>query len=164
MINSIQRLLEHLTEQANQLEEEIKVHVEQHAFLHEKSTLLKTIPGLGDKTSQKIVAFLGDISRFTHPKQVTAYVGLNPQQKQSSSSIKGCSGISKMGSAYLRKMLYMPALVAVKYNPLVKSFYSGLIKKGKPKKLAVCAAMRKLLHIIYGVLKSGKPFNANLIT
>lgn len=59
VIHSIQRLLEHLTEQANQLKEEIRVHVEQYAFLYEKITLLKTIPGLGDKTSQKIVAFLG---------------------------------------------------------------------------------------------------------
>ncbi|MBS0351413.1 MAG: IS110 family transposase [Proteobacteria bacterium] len=118
---------------------------------------------MGEKTAQKIIAFIGDIKRFTHPKQTTAYVGLNPRQRQSGSSINGCLGISKMGSAYLRKTLYMPALVAIKYNPLVKSFYTRLVKRGKPKKLAVCAAMRKLLHIIYGVLKSGQPFNANLI-
>ncbi len=114
---------------------------------------------MGDKTAQRIVAFIGDVTRFSHPKQMTAYIGLNPRQRQSGSSIQGCVGISRIGNAYLRKILYMPALVAIKHNPIIKAFYANLISKGKPKKLAICAAMRKLVHLIYGILKSGKPFD-----
>ena len=163
IIFSVKALLEHLTEQINELKVQIKKHVEHYSFLHEKIALLKIIPGMGDKTSQRILAFFGDITRFTHPKQLTAYVGLNPRQRQSGSSIKGCSGISRIGSAYLRKSLYMPALVAIKHNPIIKSFYNNLISKGKPKKLAICAAMRKLVHLIYGILRSGRPFDSHYI-
>lgn len=164
VIASIQEMLKHLTQQIDQMEEQIKQHVKQYIFLNDKIQLLKTIPGMGDKTSQRIVAFLGDVTRFSHPKQITAYVGLNPRQRQSGSSIQGCSGISRMGNAYLRKILYMPALVAIKHNPIIKAFYVSLIRKGKPKKLAVCAAMRKLLHLIYGILRSGKPFDPHWST
>lgn len=157
--DSIQEMLEYLAKQIKQLEEKIKIHIKQHAELKEKIDLLKTIPGMGDKTAQRIVAFIGEVSRFTHPKQMTAYVGLNPRQRQSGSSIQGCVGISRIGNAYLRKILYMPALVAIKHNPIIKTFYANLIGKGKPKKLAICAAMRKLVHLIYGILKSGKPFD-----
>jgi transposase len=157
--DSITETLEFLAKQIKQLEEQIKLHVKRHTELREKIDLLKTIPGMGDKTAQRIVAFIGDVTRFTHPKQMTAYIGLNPKQRQSGSSIQGCAGISRIGNAYLRKILYMPALVAIKHNPIIKSFYTNLIKRGKPKKLAICAAMRKLVHLIYGILKSGKPFD-----
>jgi len=69
--------------------------------------------------------------------------------------------LSKMGCARLRKSLYMPALVAVRYNPLMMALYDRLQAKGKPKKVALVAVMRKLLVLAYGVLKSGKPFDIN---
>ena len=64
----------------------------------------------------------------------------------------------------MRRVFYMPALVAMKYNPVIKTFSQRLKKVGKKGKLIVCAAMRKLVHIIYGVLKSEKIFNASLAT
>lgn len=62
----------------------------------------------------------------------------------------------------MRKSFYMPAIVAIKFNPIIKAFYQGLINKGKPKMVGVIAAMRKLLHIIYGVLKTRTLFNTNI--
>ena len=71
------------------------------------------------------------------------------------------SSLSKTGSARLRKSLYMPAMVAVRYNPLMLAFYNKLLAKGKPKKVDLIAVMRKLLVLAFGVLKSGKPFDIN---
>ena len=68
-----------------------------------------------------------------------------------------------MGNARLRKSLYMPAIVAMKYNPLMANLYNRLLAKGKPKKLAIIAVMRKLLVIAYGVLQSGKPFDVSYV-
>jgi transposase len=64
-----------------------------------------------------------------------------------------------MGSARLRKSLYMPALTAIKHNAIMKEFYQKLIQKGKPHKVALCAVMRKLLVVAYGILKSGQAFD-----
>ena len=70
--------------------------------------------------------------------------------------------MNKRGSARFRKGLYFPAIVATIHNPVVKAFYERMQKNGLTKKQAVCASMRKLLHIIIGVLKSGKPFDPSM--
>jgi transposase len=70
--------------------------------------------------------------------------------------------ISKTGSAALRRAFYLPAVVACRYNPIIKVFCARLKAAGKPSLVIVVAAMRKLLHIVYGVLKSGRPFNPQL--
>jgi transposase len=127
-----------------------------------KSLLLKSIPGIGVRTSSKTLAFFNDITKFDNAKKVVAYIGLNPQHAQSGTSLN-YSHISKTGDSELRKMFFMPALVAIQCEPSIKAYYNKLLSKGKAKKVAICAVMRKLVHIIYGVLKSKKPFNAELI-
>src|SRR4051812_49182052 len=84
---------------------------------------------------------------------LSPFIGLNPKPKQSGSSVRGIGRISKTGDANLRKAFYLPALTAIKYNPIVKEFAQRLSTAGKSKMVIVIAAMRKLLHIIYGVLK-----------
>ena len=74
-------------------------------------------------------------------------------------SVRGCSRLSKVGSSRLRKSLYFPAITALRFNPLIKAFGLRLSVQGKAKMLIIGAAMRKLLHLAYGVLKSGKPFD-----
>lgn len=120
--------------------------------------LLLTIDGIGEITAWAILAYLGDISLFSNSSQVASYSGTNPFIKESGTSLKSAK-LSKMGNKRLRKALYMPAIVAKKYNPLLKIFYERLVNKGKPKKVAICAVMRKLLVISYGVLKSEKDFD-----
>jgi len=70
----------------------------------------------------------------------------------------------KTGNARLRKCFYMPAMVAMRFNPVVSDFSSRLKAGGKNGKVIVCAAMRKPFHIICGVLKTGKPFNPHLVS
>jgi transposase len=94
-------------------------------------------------------------------RKVVAFIGLAPREFTSGSSIKGKPRLSKMGSARMRKALYMPSLVSMHYNPVIISFRQRLAKKAKNGKVIVCAVMRKLVHIIFGVLKSGRPFDPN---
>ena len=93
---------------------------------------------------------------------MTAFIGLNPKYKCSGSSVNGKTSFSKIGNGQLRKALYMPALVAIRHNVGIKPFVERLQQSGKSKMVIVGAIMRKLIHIIYGVLKSGKPFNPDL--
>ena len=86
---------------------------------------------------------------------------VNPRHYQSGTSVNKSVHISKVGDSTLRKSLYMPALAAIRHNPVIRNFYTGLVNRGKPKKSAVVACMRKLVHIIYGVLKNEMPFDPN---
>jgi len=87
-----------------------------------------------------------------------AFLGLAPRQNESG-TFKGKARICKIGNPRLRKALFMPALVAMSYNPIIKEFSARLRERGKHGKVIVCAVMRKLIHMIYGILKSGKPFS-----
>lgn len=160
---SIEKVLQLLASEMAQLQQQVQEHMQQHNELIVKSQLLKTIPGLGDKTIAKILAFCGEVNHFDNAKQLATFAGLNPVHRQSGSSVKGKPRLSKTGSAEIRFALYMPALVAMRHNSVIKAFCARLSERGKPKMLIVGAVMRKLLHIIYGVLKSGKPFDAQLV-
>jgi transposase len=92
--------------------------------------------------------------------EVVAYAGLNPRLYQSGTSINRITSISKIGNAVLRTALYMPAMSAMRYNPAIVALVTRLKAQGrlKPKQIVV-AAMRKLLVLCFGVLKTGKPFD-----
>ena len=159
---NIQAHIRFLDNQIREVEQLIANHIKGHQDLEDKNKLLASIPGIGEKTIAVILAFFSDVEKFSSAKQVAAFVGLNPKPKQSGSSVRGIGRISKTGNADLRKSFYMPALVAIKYNPVIKNFAERLSNAGKPKMLIVIAAMRKLLHIIYGVLKTRTYFNAGI--
>lgn len=133
--------------------------ITKHPDLQEKQKLLESIPGIGEATTGRILAFFGEPKDFDSGRAVAAFLGLNPRQHQSGSSVRGRTRISKTGDSRVRKSLYMPALVAMKHNPTIKAFCEKLRLKGKQKMVIVIAAMRKLVHIIYGVLKNGMPFD-----
>ena len=153
--------IEFLDKQIKEVEELISNHIKGHKDLNDKSKLLDSIPGIGEKTIAVVLAFL-TIENFDSAKQVAAFVGLNPKPRQSGSSVRGVGRISKTGDADLRKAFYMPALTSIRFNPIIKDFAERLSSTGKPKMVIVIAAMRKLLHIIYGVLKNEAPFNKNI--
>ncbi|MBL4659214.1 MAG: IS110 family transposase [Alcanivoracaceae bacterium] len=132
--------------------------VNQDLMLKKQVKLLITIDGIGEATAWSILAYLGDISLFSTSGQVTSFAGINPCIEDSGTSLK-TSRLSKMGHKRLRKSLYMPAITAKKHNPVLIEFYDKLLNKGKPKKVAICAVMRKLLVIAYGVLKSEMAFD-----
>lgn len=146
--------------QMTQTEQLIRQHIDQFPDLKQPRDLLRTIPGLGDSTACRLIAELGDVRRFDNVRQIVAYVGLNPRQHQSGKK-RATHGISKTGPASLRAALYMPAIVAKTHNPVLKAFASRLQARGLTSKQVIVAVMRKLLHLAYGVLKSGIAFDPN---
>lgn len=158
---SIKKIMKQLIEEIEEIKKKIHDHIDQYPDLRTKSKLLETIPGVGEATISQVLAFIDNVEDFQNAKQLAAFVGLNPKQRQSGTSVSGRTRLSKIGNSKLRKAFYMPAIVAKKHNPIMKKFSDRLEKVGKPKMLIIGAVMRKLVHIIYGVLKSGKPFDAN---
>lgn len=158
---SINTHITFLDKQIKEVEEWISNHIKENEDLNDKRKLLDSIPAIGDKTISVILAFLST-TKFSSAKQLIAFIGLNPKPRQSGTSIKGVGRISKTGDANLRKAFYMPAIVAIRFNPIIKDFAERLSSVGKSKMVIVVAAMRKLLHIIYGVLKTKTLFNTNI--
>lgn len=160
---AIQSNVELLEQQIKALKQRIKKHIDNHSDLKQRRDLLDSIPGVGESTISQVLAFIGDVNRFKNAKQLAAFIGLNPKQHVSGSSVRGKTRLAKIGNSALRKAFYMPALVAMKYNPLIKNFCANLKLNGKSGKTIVCAVMRKLVHIIFGVLKSSQPFDPNFL-
>lgn len=157
-LSSINKMITALRQEMKYIQEQIKSHINKNPDLKHRAELLDSIPGIGTATIAQILAFMNNISHFDNAKQYAAFLGLNPKEFSSGSSVRGRTSISKTGSASLRRAFFMPALTAMTYNPVIKQFAERLKKAGKKGKVIVCAAMRKLVHIIYGVLKSGQAF------
>jgi len=158
---SILSVSAHLERQIEQTLKTIREHIDDDPDLRGKRDLLKSIDGISDQTAALLLAELGTISRFESARAVVAFAGLNPRLRESGQH-KGQVSISKMGSRRLRAGLYMPAISAMRHNEPIQALRMRLQKNGKTGKQIVCAAMRKLLQIAYGVLKSGQPFNPAL--
>ncbi len=151
-----------LNQQIKEMEKLITAHIKNYKDLSDKSMLLTCIPGVGDKTIAIVLTFLSNVQNFDSAKQMVAFAGLNPKPRQSGTSVRGIGRISKTGDARLRKSLFMPALSSIRYNPIIKEFAKRLDNAGKAKMTIVIATMRKLLHIIYGVLKNNTLFNEKI--
>jgi transposase len=128
----------------------------------ELGKLLVTIPGIGPLTAARVLAEAGDLSRFRDGHALASYIGLVPGLRHSGKSIPTHAALAPMGNARLRRGLYMPTLTAVRKNPWLRAFYDRLVKAGKPKKLALVAAARKLVLAIFSVVKNRRPFVARL--
>ena len=132
-----------------------------YPHLKQQRDLLDTIPGLGDTSIATLLGEVPNILAFESAAQLAAYAGVTPRQFRSGTSVHRRTHISKCGNARLRAALYFPAMVALRHNPIVRAFGERLRANGLPPKAMVVAAIRKLLHLVYGVLKSGRPFDPN---
>ncbi len=159
--DEIQDHVAYLAAQIEKTEQAIRDHIDLNPTLKEQRALLVSIPGIADTTAAVVLAELLDVSQFTDARQVAAFAGLVPRLRQSGSSVRGRSCLSKIGSPRLRKCLYFPAMTALRFNPAIRAMGERLKANGKCKMVIIGAAMRKLLCLAFGVLKSGRPFDAN---
>jgi transposase len=159
VLKSIDGQIEFLNQQIADLEQQIVDHIDQDSNLKEDKELLLSIPGIGDTTAAVFLAEVQDVSRFSQARQLDAYAGLTPGQRESGSSVHGRPHLVKWGNAQLRTAYYMPALSAYRWNPVIAALHQRMQDRGKSRMTIVVACMRKLLHLCYGVLKTRKPFD-----
>lgn len=159
---SVEAVLGFLDQQMAQVETQIREHIDQDPDLKQQSTLLESIPGIGKATAAQLLCELGDWSRFGSAREAAAYVGLVPGIRESGTSVRGRSSLCKLGNSRLRKALYFPAMSALRYNPVIMAMSSRLSAGGKSRMSILGAAMRRLVHLAYGVLKSGKAFDPEI--
>ena len=157
-----EELLEEIDGKIDALEEEIENQIEDNQQLRDRCQLLETIPGVGLQTAAVVISELGSADRFDSARQAAAYAGLVPSHRESGTSVRGAPRMSKVGNGRLRRAMYFPAMGALRFNPAVKALGDRLEERGKEAMVIIGAAMRKLLHICYGVLKSGRAFDASL--
>lgn len=137
----------------------IREQAERAATIAGAITRLQTITGVGLLTAAIVVAETRPLRSGATPSQVVAYAGLDPAPRESGTSVRGARHISKRGNARLRQAVYMAAVSAVRYNPVVKAFYERLVAQGKRKKVALVAAARKLLVLMVTLLQHGRNFD-----
>jgi len=156
---SVEEHIAYLAEQIKRTEKLIRDHIDRHPGLRRQRELLDSIPGIGEATAAALLAEVPDIKQYRSARQVAAFAGLVPRERQSGSSIRGRVRLSKIGNARLRKALYFPAVTALRCSPFFQAWAEGLRQRGKSKMAVIGAAMRKLVHLAYGVLKTGQPFD-----
>jgi transposase len=162
VIAMVQDHIDWLNAQIAAIESEIHDHIDSNPDLKRDADLIRSIPGCGPKLAAQFLAYVGDVRRFKSAKALAAFVGVTPRQKQSGSSLNGRTTISRAGHARARKALYMPGLVAKHYNPVIMAMAKRLESRGMAPKAIVGASMRRLVHLIYGVIKSGTYFNMEI--
>lgn len=152
-----------LDEKIKKLESEIEDHIDRHPGLKRDADLMRSIPGIGATTVAKVLGHVGDVRRFKNAKAFAAFLGVTPKQRTSGTSLKGRTMLSRTGSSLLRAALFMPSLVAQRRNQILNRFAEKLLTNGMSKMAVVGAVMHKLTHLIYGVIRSGKPFDPNYL-
>lgn len=164
VIATVLNVLEILLHNIRQIEENIKVLVKQETYIQQNLILLQTIPRIGFNSALTILSEIGDFSLFCKPKQLAAYFGLDPSERQSGKFRGSKNKMSKRGSPQVRAALHMAAVNSVAIqknrpvcNPVLASYYEEKCKS-KPGKVAMCAVMRKISNIIFAVLRDQKPF------
>lgn len=159
--SGIEAHIDWLVQEIAKVKDAIRQHIEDHPDLRGQRDLLDSIPGIGKATINAILSMFLSPDGFDSARAFASYIGVAPKVRQSG-KWQGKTKMCKAGDARLRKALYMPAVVSIRCNPVIARFACRLMAAGKPKMVIVGAVMRKLAHIIYGVLKSGKPFDPQL--
>ncbi|WP_396602472.1 IS110 family transposase [Algibacter sp. R77976] len=159
---SLNRNLKHLQKEIQVIETRLLELVKQEQ--QEQLTLLQTIPGIGLKTALFLVVVTNGFSKFETASQLCSYAGITPIIRQSGSSVRGKSRISKVGNKKLRRLLFLSAFSACRYNKACKAIFDRLVLKGKSKKLAMIAVANKLLKQAFAIAKSGLPYDSNFVS
>jgi transposase len=156
---SLEAVVEIVARQLEAVERAIKEHLAAHSELRANLQLLTSIVGIGMITAAKLLAEFGDIEQYESAKAAAADVGVTPSVFESGTSVRRRPRMSKLGKAGLRAALYWPAITAMRRCPGCRAYAERLAARGKAKKVVIGAVMRKLVHIIYGVLKHRTPYD-----
>lgn len=157
VLKSIEQTILFLTQELKRLEQAIDDHIDRHPDLKDDERLLTSIPGVGPRVGRTIMAIMHN-HHFSCAQALAAYLGLVPVPRQSGSSILGRSCLAKNGPGSARAALYLAAMSAIRYNPHIQALYLRLQANGKSKMAALGAAMRKLVHLCFGVLKTRREY------
>jgi len=157
--SSIEATIAFLTRQIAEIDADIASLIDNDPSLRGKRELLESIPGIGERVATTILGELPQITEFRNGKALAAFVGLCPREYRSGTSV-AASWLSKVGNRHVRRVLYMPAMTAMRFNPVLRAFAARLRSYGKRPKQIIAAVMRRLIVIAYGVLKSAQPFSA----
>lgn len=156
--HSLEEHLTYLEVESTRTEKLIKAHINSHPHLKAERDLLLSIPGIGEATTARLLAEI-NFQQYESARSVAAFTGLVPRLRQSGTSVRGKARMSKVGSPRIRHALYFPAVTAIRCNPQIKKWAEGLRQRGKCEMQIIGAVMRKLIHLAYGVLKTGKPYD-----
>lgn len=158
VLASLEAVLAVLAAQLAAVEQAITEQIAADPAVARQAAQLDSIPGIGPTTAAALLGEI-DFGAYESARQLAAQAGLTPRQRQSGTSVRGRPRISKQGASQLRQILFFPAIVAMRHNPAVRDLAQRLTERGKAKMAIVCAAMRKLLHLCFGVLKSGQAWD-----
>lgn len=160
---AVLRDLKGMIRQTEKMRDKLHQEMESTVLEHYNDTYhaLQTIKGIGSKTAAMLIAITGNFKKFNHYRQLVAYVGLNPRVFESGTSVKGRGHISKMGTARLRKLLYLCSWSAKRSNVYCKEMYERMKAKGKPEKVIKIAIANKLLRQAFAIGTTLKPFENN---
>jgi transposase len=146
------RQLKGLEQNTKTIESQLRALVERHRAVKQQVAALTAVAGIGLLTALSIVSQL-PVERLRNAKAASAYVGLAPSERQSGTSVHGKPRICKTGNGELRRELFMPATVAIRYNPILRAFAERLKGRGKGAKVVITAVMRKLVVLAFTILK-----------
>lgn len=152
VIASLHKMIAELKKERDRLEQEIDDHIDRHPPLKKDASLLRTIPGVGPVMSRIMLSVIHSRT-FNTASECAAFLGVIPRLRESG-IFRGRASLSKKGSPVVRAKLYMSAIVASQHNPTIKAQRERLIRNGKTKMQALGAAMRKIVHICFGVIKN----------
>lgn len=158
-ITRISKQIAFLNKQEKQIKEEITALVKQHEQAKAAASLLCSIPGIGILTASAILGETNGFDLIRNKKQLTSYAGLDVKEKQSGTSVKGKTRISKKGNKHLRKAMHLPALAAIRHDERFKAIFARLVAKHGIKMKAAVAVQRKLLEMTFTIYKTGKPYD-----
>jgi transposase len=156
--NEITKIIKLLAKRIDRVESLIAEIVNQDENLNQNLNLMTSIKGVGKLTAYKVLSHVPHMHNFRNAKQFAAFIGISPRQHQSG-NYQGKTTISRLGNSALRKSFYMAAMVAIRHNALIAPFVTRLKQNGKAPKSIICAVMRKLAHLVFGVLKNRRPFD-----
>ena len=159
VVKSAAKIMRILQQELVKIETAIEQLCQQDKRLAEDIAITTSIIGIGNCSAAQILAHGGDALTRRTRRQLDAHAGLAPAQRQSGTSVRGKPHLAKQGNARLRRALYMPTLVAVHHNPVLKRYYQRLLDKGKLKKVALAACMRKMLNLVRALLIKRERFN-----